>query len=85
MNLNCIGNLNKIKKLNWHKNNNLIYEGHTFHPSSETFFPPRYSLDTDSIIFPAGVRDQELFRTFLLKNANPNCPLIFDFQNNDTK
>ncbi|RNA28727.1 coiled-coil domain-containing protein [Brachionus plicatilis] len=66
----------------WCLNLNCI--GHTFHPSSETFFPPRYSLDTDSIIFPAGVRDQELFRTFLLKNANPNCPLIFDFQKNDT-
>jgi hypothetical protein len=57
--------------------------GHTFHPASETFYPPRYTLDSENIIFPVSIRDQSIYRTLTLKNATSDYPLVFDLQNLD--
>lgn len=60
---------------------NLYQIGRTFHPSSENFTLPRYTIDTDNIVFPVGVKDKPIYRTFTLKNTAPNYSMVFDLKN----
>jgi hypothetical protein len=59
--------------------------GHTFHPSNDTFFTPRYIIDSENIIFPSTVKNKAVYRTYSIKNVAPNCPLVFDFCNLNNK
>jgi hypothetical protein len=54
--------------------------GHTFHPGCETFNLPRYTLDSENIVFPVSIRDRPIFRTLTLKNTVGDYPLVFDLQ-----
>jgi hypothetical protein len=55
--------------------------GHTFHPACETFYLPRYTLDSENIVFPVSIRDQSIYRTLTLRNTASDHPLAYDLQN----
>lgn len=54
--------------------------GHTFHPSSETFFMPKYSVDTENLIFPVSIKDKPVYRTLTVTNTAEKYPIVFDLE-----
>ena len=53
-------------------------QGHTFHPSGETYFLPKYTVDTDSIVFPVSIKNKPVYRTLTITNTTSKYPLTFD-------
>jgi hypothetical protein len=64
---------------------NVECTGHTFHPSNDTFFIPRYVTDAENIIFPTTVKEKPVYRTLTVKNLAANYPLAYDFTNLNNK
>jgi len=53
--------------------------GHTFHPSADTYYIPKYTVDNENLIFPVSIKDRAVYRTFTLRNTASKYPLTFDF------
>lgn len=53
--------------------------GHTFNPSNDTHFIPKYTIDAENVIFPVTTVDKTVYRTLTVKNLASNYPLAYDF------
>ncbi|XP_053386703.1 cilia- and flagella-associated protein 65-like isoform X2 [Mercenaria mercenaria] len=56
----------------------LTCAGHTFMPNNETFLP-KYSLDSDNLVFPAVNAKESTYRTILMTNTG-TTPILFDLE-----
>lgn len=64
----------------WCLNINCV--ANTFHKLEEKFLP-RYTVNTDTLVFPASSAN-DVFKTFTVQNTAENYPLYYDFTQNSS-
>ncbi|XP_060587307.1 cilia- and flagella-associated protein 65-like isoform X2 [Ruditapes philippinarum] len=57
--------------------------GHTFMPNNETFLP-KYTMDSDNLVFPAVNAKESTYRTILMTNTG-TTPILFDVEKDPSK